>query len=82
MAARSFYRPQNRARIDALEARRRELGMTQEQLCLNAGMSVRAYRQMLRDGRGFPGRLNALALSLRAFDRQGEADAEAFPWQD
>lgn len=56
--------------------------MTQEQLCLNAGMSVRAYRQMLRDGRGFPGRLNALALSLRAFDRQGEADAEAFPWQD
>lgn len=72
------YRPDSRAEIDAIEARRRQLRVSVADLAGRAGMSERKLMRIRRSGRAFGRDLVALRMALREIDKQRRAQARMF----
>lgn len=73
------YRRDRRPQIDAIETRRKALGISVDQLAARAGMDRTTYYRMRRAGLAFERHLNALRIALRLFEREARAVTGMFP---
>lgn len=73
------YRRDRRPQIDAIETRRKALGISVAQLAARAGMDAATYFRMRRAGLAFERHLNALRVALRLFEREAKNLGLMFP---
>lgn len=71
------YRDDQAAALDAIDARRIALGLTIEDLCAAADISVVTWWRMRRTGLGFVRRVRALKFALRTAEEKSR-NAEAY----
>lgn len=73
------YRRDQGAKIDAIEQRRKRAGVEIRELCDRAGVSEETYRRMRRSRLAFPRQATALAMALRAIERDRRLALQTFP---
>ena len=64
------YRSDHSDALARIEARRVAAGISVDLLALNAGMSVKTLQRMRKSGMAFKRHVNALAMALRALERE------------
>lgn len=78
MKQRKPYRPDHGYELSRIEAERRRLGITQQDLAVTAGMSLRTYLRWLKDGRIFGRHLRDLIYALRTIAAKQRAAERMF----
>lgn len=64
------YRPDAAGQLARIEAKRKRLKVSREDLAWRAGLPLATLRRMLTSGRGFRRKVHALAYALRTIERE------------
>lgn len=76
------YRRDAKDRIEAVEARRRALGVTLDAFCHDAGMSRWRWQDAKRTGLAFERTIAAAERTVAGIERAARHAASAFPEDD
>lgn len=72
------YKALRQAELEAIEAKRKRLGITKKALAARAGIDVSGLRLILRSGRAFRRTVVALKMALRSLEKEQKAQAGLF----